>query len=97
LVFMPSADADLERIGDWIARDHPSRALSFVQELRLVCGVFPESPRGFPLVPRYELRGLRRMVHGGYLIFYRVSTERVEVVHVLNGASDHEPVLFPEG
>jgi toxin ParE1/3/4 len=59
--------------------------------------VLPESPRGFPLVPRYELRGLRRMVHGGYLIFYRVSTERVEVVHVLNGASDHEPVLFPEG
>ena len=96
LVFMSSADADLERIGDWIAQDNPSRALSFIREVRLVCSVLPEMPRGFPLVPRYEMKGLRRMSHGSYLIFYRVMEHQIEVVHVLNGARDYEPILFPQ-
>ena len=54
-------------------------------------------PRAFPLVPRYESVGLRRMAHGNYLIFYRVTEEQVEVVRVLNGARDYEPILFPAG
>jgi toxin ParE1/3/4 len=54
-----------------------------------------EMPRAFPLVPRYEARGVRRVVHGGYLVFYAVAEQQVEVVHVLNGARDYEPILFP--
>jgi plasmid stabilization system protein ParE len=96
LVFMPTAAADLERIGDWIAEDNPARAVSFVRELRMVCSVLPELPRAFPMVPRYEMKGVRRISHGQYLIFYRVTEEQVEVVHVVSGARDYEPILFPE-
>ncbi|MFL5069704.1 MAG: type II toxin-antitoxin system RelE/ParE family toxin, partial [Xanthobacteraceae bacterium] len=32
----PAAD-DLETIGDWIAKDNPVRALTFVRELRVAC------------------------------------------------------------
>jgi toxin ParE1/3/4 len=95
LVFMPTAEGDLEGIGDWIARESLDRALSFARELRLVCGALPEMPRGFPLVPRYELRGVHRLCHGNYLIFYRVREHQVEVLHILNGARDYEPILFP--
>jgi toxin ParE1/3/4 len=43
------------------------------------------------------MKGVRRLVHGNYLMFYRITEEQVEVVHVLNGARDYEPLLFPEG
>jgi len=51
----------------------------------------------FPLVPRFEHAGIRRRVHGNYLIFYRIGVETVDVIHVLHGAMDYEPLLFPEG
>jgi toxin ParE1/3/4 len=46
-------------------------------------------------VPRYEHHGIRRCVHADYLISYRVGTELVEVIHILHGAQDYEPLLFP--
>ena len=55
-----------------------------------------DAPRGYPLVPRYEQFGIRRRPFGNFLIFYRVDPERIEVVHVLHGARDYEPLLFPE-
>ncbi len=89
------AEADLESIGDHIARDNPVRAESFIQELRARCAELSEVPHAFPLVPRYESRGVRRRVHGNYLIFYRVLGYRIVVIHVLHGATDYAPILFP--
>ncbi len=37
---------------------------------------------------------VRRRVHRGYLIFYRLKEQQVEVLHVLNGVQDYEPILF---
>jgi plasmid stabilization system protein ParE len=53
-------------------------------------------PYGFALVPRYERHGIRRRVHGNYLIFYRIDADRVTVIHVLHGARDYAAVLFDE-
>ena len=97
VVITEEAEADLERIGDTIAMDKPLRALSLVRELRERCERLGEFPKSFPLVPRYESSGVRRRVHGEYLIFYRVGIETIDVLHVLHGATDYEPVLFPEG
>jgi toxin ParE1/3/4 len=30
-----------------------------------------------------------------YLIFYRILNDTVEILHVLHGARDYEPILFP--
>jgi len=57
------AERDLERIGDWIARDDPVRALSFIGELRARCMGLDRFPEHFPLVPRYETHGVRHLVH----------------------------------
>ena len=91
------AEADLERIGDYIAVDNPARAVSYVRELVGRCARLADMPRAFPLVPRYEHTGVRRLPHGNYLIFYRIGEDRVEVLHILNGAQDYEPLLFPSG
>jgi toxin ParE1/3/4 len=96
LIFSAEARADLVRIGDHIARDSPVRALSFVEELEGRCRAFLDRPLAYPLVPRHESTGIRRAVHGNYLIFYRVEPEAVAIVHVLSGAMNIEALLFPE-
>lgn len=88
------AEGDLERIADHIARDDPARALSFVIELRDKCMSLADAPLAFPLVPRYERFGVRRRVHGSYVILYRVEEKRIIVLHVLHGAMDYAGILF---
>lgn len=96
VVFTARAEADLEQIGDYIARDNPRRAVTFVAELIERCERLTETPEGFPLIPRYEGSGIRRRTYGAYLIFYRVAGDGIEILHVLNGAQDYEAILFPE-
>ncbi|MCZ0964419.1 type II toxin-antitoxin system RelE/ParE family toxin [Paracoccus benzoatiresistens] len=91
-----TAEADLEAIGDYIARDNPARAVTFMRELYHCCVELAEVPFAWPVVPRYKQHGIRRRVHGRYLIFYRVDQERITILHVLNGAMDVEAILFPE-
>jgi plasmid stabilization system protein ParE len=88
--FTAAAEADLESIGDYIARDNPVRGLSFVRELA-------DMPEAWPVVPRFEHHGIRRRVHGRYLIFYRIGADRITVLHILNGAMNVEAILFPQG
>lgn len=90
------AEGDLERIGDWIARHNPVAAESYLDELLRACVGLSEFPDRFPLVARYESHGIRHRVHGNHLIFYRVETDKVVVVHVLHGAMDYSELLFPE-
>lgn len=73
----------------YIANDNPRRALSFVQELRGKCEALAYNPLAFPLVPQYEGYGIRRQVHGNYLVFYRIDAERVVIVHAFYGALDY--------
>lgn len=91
-----TAENDLEEIGDYIAQDNPTRALSFILELRDKCLSLSDMPYGFPLVPRYERHNIRRRVHGDYLIFYRVGTDRITILHVLHGARDYAAILFED-
>jgi toxin ParE1/3/4 len=53
-------------------------------------------PRAYPLVPRYEHFGIRRRPYGHYLIFYRIGVGTIDIVHILHGAQNYEPFLFPE-
>jgi len=97
VVITKEADADLERIGDFIAHDNPVRAVSFVAEIEDRCKRLAVIPRAFPLVPRYEDTGVRRRPYGDYLIFYRVEDDTVQVLHILHGSQDYEALLFPSG
>lgn len=90
------AEQDLETIGDYIARDNPTRAISFLRELREKCLGLGDLPERVPLVPRYEAMRVRRRGHGNYLIFYRVEVEKVVVIHILHGAQDYGTILFPD-
>jgi toxin ParE1/3/4 len=96
VVITDAAKADLLDIGEFIRPHHPARARSFVDELIHHCEALADMPRAFPLVPRYEHYGIRRYVHRDYLIFYRVTADMVEIIHILHGARDYAALLFPE-
>lgn len=95
VVLSDTAEQDLERIADHIAIGNRLRALSFIGELRDKCGALAEMPERFPLIPRYETAGVRRRSYGNFLIFYRIERDRVVVLHILHGAQDYLPILFP--
>lgn len=65
-----------------------------MQELRERCYELADLPRAYPLVPRYEHRGIRRRLFGDYLILYRVADRKIEIVRILHGARDYEAILF---
>lgn len=95
VVFSAEAETDLEAIGDYIARGSPNRALTFIRELKAHATHIADMPLGYPLVPRYEQSGIRRCVHGNYLIFFKVGSDRIEIVHILHGAMDYAAILYP--
>jgi toxin ParE1/3/4 len=87
VLFSPKAVFDLREIGDWIAKDNPRRALSFVAELREHASKIGHAPLSFP--SREDLSPeLRMAVHRPYLIFFRAGVDAVRVERVLHGARD---------
>jgi toxin ParE1/3/4 len=88
-----AAEADLLTISMWIADDNPSRAETFVEELRRACKSIGDMPLAYPSLERHRRRGIRRRPYRDYLIFYRIRDEQVEIVHVLHGARDYEAIL----
>ncbi|WP_272570062.1 type II toxin-antitoxin system RelE/ParE family toxin [Providencia sp. PROV255] len=83
----PLAEQDLESIGDWIAKDNPVRALSFIEELYQKCLLIAESPTLYAERPEI-LPGLRSCVYGRYLLFFRVLESEVRIERILHGSRD---------
>jgi toxin ParE1/3/4 len=88
-ILTPLAEQDLEAIGDYIARDNPRRALSFVRELRSQCAKIAGSPQGYRRRPELG-EAIRSCAYGNYVIFFVEAGKVVQVVRVLHGAMDIE-------
>jgi toxin ParE1/3/4 len=88
LTFTARARADLRAIIVTIARDNPARATSFIAELEQRCSALTGAPLAYGIVLRYRDKGIRRIVHGNYLIFYRVRDDQITILRVLHRAMD---------
>jgi toxin ParE1/3/4 len=85
LVLSPRAQLDLEEIGDYIARDNPARAISFLEELKAHCERILAMPGAYS--SRDDLgAGIRMAVHGRYLILFRSDPAGVRVERILHSA-----------
>lgn len=81
------AQQDIAEISEFISRDNPVRALSFVRELRAKIATAAQSPLLYR--ERNELKqGVRAARHGQYMILFRLNNQIVEVLRVRHGASD---------
>lgn len=88
-IFLPSAVADLEEIGDYIALDNPRRARSFVGELRKQCATITENPAAYRTRPELG-EGIRSCAYGNYVIFFKTEADTLLVIRILHGAMDIE-------
>jgi len=86
------AEADLEAILDYLEERSPQAADRLAAAIDRQCellGQFPEMGR-----TREELApGLRSVIVGQYVLFYRVTPAAIEVIRILHGARDIEAAL----
>ncbi len=85
LVWTRRALADLEAIGDFVARDNPGAAERWVLRLMAVAeraAVVPLAGRRVPEIGRDDVR--ETFAHS-YRIVYRVTAEQVQVLTVFEG------------
>ncbi len=82
--FSPESQSDLEAIGDYIARDNPLRADSFLDEISDAALSLGQWPNRAPVSGVHP--AVRRWVHGAYNIYFEVLSDRVRVLRILNAA-----------
>lgn len=80
----PFIERDLRSIGRYIARDNPSRAITFVRELRERVRQIGQNPFLFQLRPDIG-QNARVAIVGRYIILFRVFSDRVRIDRVVSG------------
>jgi len=93
VIFSPEAEADLESIGDYIARESPYRALSFTRQVRTACAELAAYPRRFERLNQFRQREVRRRIFQAYLIVYEVLETQVSIVRIIHGAMDRDAIF----
>jgi len=97
VIITTAARSDLAAIGRYIGADNPARAASFVDELVDRCEDLATMAERFQLVPDFASQAIRRRPYQGYLIFYRIAGNTVEILHVLHGAQEWDRLLKEDG
>jgi toxin ParE1/3/4 len=86
------ARRDLIEIWRYIASDNESAADRFIDFITQRFKILGETP--YAGISRDELRpGYRSFPVGQYVVFYRVSESRVQIMHVLHGKRDLEALF----
>lgn len=95
VTFHPLAEADLNSIDDFIARDSPERAIAFVRRLQQHCQGLSQMPERGPR--RDDLAaGLRALsFEGRVVIIYRIEQRAVEILRILYAGQDF-PAEWPD-
>lgn len=83
------AEADLDDIYDYIARDVPYYAELFVDRLVEATDKLEEHPQIGRRVPEAEQRDdIRELIVQGYRIIYQTRPDDIQVLTVIHGARD---------
>jgi toxin ParE1/3/4 len=83
----PLAVKDIEAIGDYIAKDNPRRAHTYITELQDQCAKIATLPHAYRLRPELA-ENLRSCAFGNYVIFFKNIEREIIIVRVLHGAMD---------
>lgn len=94
LEFSRFIEGDLDDIASFIAQDNPSRAVTFIQEIRAKFQHIQRNPTIYQL--RSDIGETARLVTvGRYVILFRVMGEIVRVERVAYGGRDLPEVFEP--
>jgi toxin ParE1/3/4 len=88
VVWLPSAEEDLELIITYIAELNPTAARKL--KARLEDALLPLSEHPYLYRSSERVQGVRELVaHPNYIIVYRITTSAVEVVSVLHARQEY--------
>jgi len=80
-------EGDLEAIADYIARDNPPRAVSFIREIGARIRLVARNPLLYQL--RLEIgEGARMAIVGRYVILFRTVGKAIRIERVVYGGRD---------
>jgi toxin ParE1/3/4 len=80
-------EGDLDTIADYIAQDNPTRAVSFIREIREQILAVGQNPLLYRLRPEIG-EGARMAMVGRYVILFRVIGEVARIERVVYGGRD---------
>jgi toxin ParE1/3/4 len=89
IIVREKADADLDAIFAWIAKDNPAAAVAMIRRIRQRIGRL--ATPGLENMGRPGLDvGTRELIEPPYIIVYEVheAREEIEVLYVAHGAQD---------
>ena len=89
--------ADLEAIGDFIARDAPSVAQVFVERVFAAVTRLEAFPQSGRVVPEIGQEDIREIIFRSYRIVYVVSEEEVNILTVFHAVRLLRPSDLPGG
>jgi len=95
LRYIPSAQEDLLSILEFIAKDSPRRAVSFIDELddrARHLELHPQLGR-VPRHPKLREFGYRVLVVESYLVFYVIRERTIEVHRVIHGSRNLDDLI----
>ena len=87
LKFAPIARQDLHDIFEYISRDKPRAAASWIDKIEEKCKLIATTPEFGESRPEFG-KNIRSSVVGRYVIFYRPVNEEIEIARVLPGDRD---------
>ena len=83
------AEADLDQLYDYIARDVPYYAEQFIDRLIEAVGELQDYPRLGRRVPEAEEReDVRELIFQSYRVIYLLETEQLHILTVIHGSRD---------
>ncbi|PSB38443.1 type II toxin-antitoxin system RelE/ParE family toxin [filamentous cyanobacterium Phorm 46] len=88
--------ADLEAIGDFIARDAPNFAEVFVDRIFGAVQRLEAFPRSGRPVPEFGEENLREIIFGSYRIVYLLNSDEVSILTVFHSARQLRPSDLPD-
>ncbi|MFH0990056.1 MAG: type II toxin-antitoxin system RelE/ParE family toxin [bacterium] len=93
--YLPVAQDDLISIFDFIAKDSPGRALTFIEKLDKRVGLLEQHPL-LGRVPRHlKLReyGYRVLIVESFLVFYIIRGQTIEIHRVVHGSRNLDHLI----
>ena len=86
--YAQEADEDLVGIADFIARDKPEAARRWIQRIREMCETLATRPEMGELRQGFGVSGCRSFSVGSYILFFRQTSDGIEVARIVHGSRD---------
>lgn len=86
--FSEAAEEDLCDIVEYIAKDKPTAARTWLASIRERCDMLASNPELGAVRPGYGVEGCKSFSAGSYVIFFRNTKSGIEVARIIHGSRD---------